>query len=53
MQHLAVQSCMQLWLTRLCVQVANTPDGHVTRDFQEGCATLADLRFKVIDTSGA
>ena len=33
-------------------QVHNTPEGHVTRDFKEGVATLADLRFKCIDTSG-
>ncbi|KAL4438212.1 hypothetical protein ABPG77_010573 [Micractinium sp. CCAP 211/92] len=32
--------------------VHDTPGGHVTRDYQEGVARLADLRFKVIDTSG-
>ncbi len=30
----------------------NTPEGHVTRDYKEGLAQLADLRFKAIDTSG-
>ncbi|KAL4448459.1 hypothetical protein ABPG75_005678 [Micractinium tetrahymenae] len=32
--------------------VHDTPGGHVTRDYQEGVARLADLKFKVIDTSG-
>ena len=32
--------------------VHNTPGGHVTRDYQEGRAQLADLRFRVLDTSG-
>ncbi|EFN56363.1 hypothetical protein CHLNCDRAFT_144853 [Chlorella variabilis] len=32
--------------------VHDTPGGHVTRDYQEGVARLADLRFRVIDTSG-
>ncbi|PRW45001.1 GTPase Der [Chlorella sorokiniana] len=32
--------------------VHDTPGGHVTRDYQEGVAKLADLKFKVIDTSG-
>ena len=34
------------------LQVYNTPDGHVTRDFREGIGKLADLRFLAIDTSG-
>ncbi len=29
-------------------QVHNTPEGHVTRDYKEGLAQLADLRFKVL-----
>lgn len=33
-------------------QVYDTPKGHVTRDYKEGNATLGDLSFKVIDTSG-
>ncbi|KAL6766865.1 hypothetical protein ACKKBG_A37700 [Auxenochlorella protothecoides x Auxenochlorella symbiontica] len=32
--------------------VQNTPDGHVTRDWREAPASLADLRFTVVDTSG-
>ena len=32
--------------------VYNTPGGHVTRDYQEGIAQLADLKFKALDTSG-
>ncbi|KAK9787732.1 hypothetical protein WJX73_000298 [Symbiochloris irregularis] len=32
--------------------VANTPESHVTRDYQEGVASLADMRFRVVDTSG-
>lgn len=32
--------------------VANTPGGHVTRDYQEGAASLGDLRFRAVDTSG-
>ena len=30
----------------------DTPTGHVTRDYQEAPAQLADLRFLAIDTSG-
>ncbi|KAK9817190.1 hypothetical protein WJX72_010848 [[Myrmecia] bisecta] len=32
--------------------VQNTPEGHVTRDYREGLASLGDLHFKVLDTSG-
>jgi small GTP-binding protein len=32
--------------------VHDTPDGHVTRDYQEAPAQLGDLRFLAIDTSG-
>lgn len=42
-QH--VSGCMH-------VQVANTPEDHVTRDYQEGIASLADIHFRVVDTSG-
>ena len=34
------------------LQVHNTPEGHVTRDYKEGLARLSDLQFKVVDTSG-
>ena len=34
------------------LQVHNTPDGHVTRDYKEGPAQLADLKFTAVDTSG-
>ena len=34
------------------VQVHNTPEGHVTRDYKEGNARLGDLVFRCIDTSG-
>ena len=30
----------------------DTPGDHVTRDYREGAATLADLTFTAIDTSG-
>jgi small GTP-binding protein len=32
--------------------VADTPGGHVTRDWQEAPARLGDLRFRAVDTSG-
>ncbi|KAI8109750.1 hypothetical protein M9434_001029 [Picochlorum sp. BPE23] len=32
--------------------VRDTPLGHVTRDYQEGRASVADLQFLAIDTSG-
>jgi len=32
--------------------VRDTPWGHVTRDYQEGRAYLADLQFLAVDTSG-
>lgn len=32
--------------------VYNTPDGHVTRDYQEARAKIGDLRFMAVDTSG-
>ncbi len=34
------------------VQVHNTPEGHVTRDYKEGRARLGDMDFCAIDTSG-
>ena len=34
------------------LQVKDTPDDHVTRDYQSGHAKLGDLSFKVFDTSG-
>lgn len=34
------------------LQVSNTPDSHVTRDYREGRGKLGDLWFKAIDTSG-
>lgn len=36
----------------VALQVHNTPEGHVTRDYKEGVARLADLDFRCIDTSG-
>lgn len=36
-----------------CMQVYNTPETHVTRDYREGVARLGDLSFVAIDTSGA
>ena len=39
-------------LSRVGVQVHNTPEGHVTRDYKEGNARLGDLVFRCIDTSG-
>jgi hypothetical protein len=33
-------------------QVYNTPESHVTRDYREGVGNLADLQFKMVDTSG-
>lgn len=44
---------VQPLINRHDMQVANTPEDHVTRDYQEGTASLADMQFKVIDTSGA
>ena len=35
-----------------CMQVYNTPETHVTRDYREGVARLGDLSFVAIDTSG-
>ncbi len=32
--------------------VRDTPLGHVTRDYQEGRASVADLQFLAVDTSG-
>ncbi|KAF8067139.1 der [Scenedesmus sp. PABB004] len=32
--------------------VFDTPGGHVTRDYREGLGGLADLSFRVVDTSG-
>jgi predicted GTPase len=32
--------------------VRDTPAGHVTRDYQQGPAQLADLQFTAVDTSG-
>lgn len=32
--------------------VHDTPSSHVTRDYKEGLAQLAGLRFRIIDTSG-
>lgn len=32
--------------------VHDTPEGHVTRDWQEATAQLGDLRFTAVDTSG-
>lgn len=34
------------------MQVYDTPDSHVTRDYKEGLGRLGDLLFKVLDTSG-
>ena len=34
------------------IQVKNTPDSHVTRDYRYGIASLGDLNFTVVDTSG-
>ncbi len=34
------------------MQVKDTPDDHVTRDYQSGRAKLGDLNFRVFDTSG-
>ena len=34
-------------------QVLNTPEDHVTRDYREGLASLVDLKFVAVDTSGA
>jgi hypothetical protein len=33
-------------------QVYDTPRGHVTRDYREGLGQLADLAFRLLDTSG-
>jgi predicted GTPase len=32
--------------------VYDTPGGHVTRDYREGLGQLADLSFRLLDTSG-
>lgn len=32
--------------------VYDTPGSHVTRDYKEGAASLSDLKFTAIDTSG-
>ncbi|GFR41195.1 hypothetical protein Agub_g1865, partial [Astrephomene gubernaculifera] len=37
---------------RRAALVYDTPDSHVTRDYQEGRARLGDLQFRVADTSG-
>ena len=37
---------------RFYMQVKNTPDDHVTRDYREGRGKLGDLWFKAVDTSG-
>ena len=34
------------------MQVLNTPEDHVTRDYREGLASLVDLEFMAVDTSG-
>ena len=34
------------------LQVLNTPEDHVTRDYREGLASLVDLEFMAVDTSG-
>lgn len=34
------------------LQVFDTPGGHVTRDYREGLGQLADLSFRLLDTSG-
>eukprot|EP01026_Neomeris_dumetosa_P071699 TRINITY_DN72580_c0_g1_i10.p1 TRINITY_DN72580_c0_g1~~TRINITY_DN72580_c0_g1_i10.p1 ORF type:complete len:923 (+),score=166.36 TRINITY_DN72580_c0_g1_i10:12-2780(+) len=39
-------------LKRRDALVYNTPASHVTRDYKEGIGHFADLKFKVIDTSG-
>ena len=39
-------------VTLLPHQVWNTPHSHVTRDYKEGVASLGDLTFTVVDTSG-
>jgi hypothetical protein len=36
----------------LLQQVFDTPGGHVTRDYREGLGQLADLSFRLLDTSG-
>ncbi len=42
---------LPLILPRLC-QVYDTPNSHVTRDYQEARGQLGDLHFRVSDTSG-
>jgi predicted GTPase len=37
---------------RRAALVHDTPGSHVTRDYKEGVGMLADLRFKLVDTSG-
>jgi hypothetical protein len=44
------QSCLQIALA--ASQVFDTPGGHVTRDYREGLGQLADLAFRLLDTSG-
>ena len=44
--------CMRCTSSLLVMQVLDTPGDHVTRDYREGAATLADIKFTAIDTSG-
>lgn len=44
--------CMRCTSRLLVMQVLDTPGDHVTRDYREGAATLADIKFTAIDTSG-
>ena len=37
---------------RRAALVHDSPNSHVTRDYKEAVATLSDLRFVVVDTSG-
>lgn len=37
---------------RRAALVYDSPDGHVTRDYKEAVASLSDLRFIAVDTSG-